>query len=153
MHNIHRRDFVFGLAAASVVGAAGEDDGWVRLGTATMRRSSLQSVEIRVDPSIRLLSQLRLRVRKSDAVSLRVVRMRDLTVTFGDGAQTSLSIKSDIALGETTRALDLPGRVRTVRRVRLHYQLFSGRRVLPQRTRGTVELWGRKRPADAAPQP
>lgn len=145
MKTISRRDVLLGLLAAPLAStASASSDGWIRLGSATVRRSSLQSVEIRVDPSVRLISHLKLRVRKTGAVLLKAVHMTDLTVTFGDGEQATLPIQSVVALGGTTAELDLSERTRTVRRVRLHYELVPRRRVLSQRTRGTVELWGRR---------
>jgi hypothetical protein len=145
MSMIGRRDVLIGLGLAPFVAAATEfPEGWTLLGTATVRRSSLNSVEITVAPKIRLLSQLKLRVRRSDAVLLSAVRMKDLIVTFGNGERATLPIAADIRLGKATNELDLFGRTRTVRKVRLHYSVLPSRRVLSKRARGVVELWGRR---------
>ena len=152
MSEMRRRDLLLGLAAASLVGGASTVKGWALLGASTVRRSSLQSVEIRVTPSVRLLSELRLRVRKDDAVLLRAVRMSKLTVTYRNGERATLPIDSVVKIGDMTSALDLSGRARTVTSVRLHYEIVPSRWVLSRRARGTVELWGRRRAADSERQ-
>ena len=78
-----------------------------------------------------------------DAIQLRVkrsaVRFYDVTVVYGAGTSDDLEVRDVIPAGGKSRALDLRGANRFIKRVELRYEAKSlGRRG------AIVEVWGRR---------
>ncbi|HSF95282.1 MAG TPA: hypothetical protein VLA52_09675 [Thermohalobaculum sp.] len=78
---------------------------------------------------------------KFKSVQLRVkdngIFMEDMRITFSNGDQKDVRLRTHIAEGERTRRIDLPGKARRIRSVRLIY-----RSVADSDGRATVQLWG-----------
>ena len=77
-----------------------------------------------------------------NAIRLRVagnkVHMMDLKVVYANGAPDDIQVRSEIKAGGQTRAIDLKGGDRFIKRVELVYKSklnFKGQ--------ATIELWGR----------
>ncbi len=65
------------------------------------------------------------------------IELLDLAVTFGDGTRHDVNVRAVIAAGGETRAIDLPGEARVIRKVELVYRSRS-----PRKGRATVHLFG-----------
>lgn len=77
-------------------------------------------------------SKIRIRVKNND------VEFIDVNVVYGNGKKDDIRIRRRIPAGGQTRAIDLKGNKRFIRRVEFVYKSrpsFKGR--------ATVELWGR----------
>jgi hypothetical protein len=111
----------FGRARLEIMGsmdtasAGGGANAWVQLGC--------QPVGFRVDhDAIAVGGQeggfraVRLRVEKAP------VEFFDLVVTFGNGQQQRLAVRAAIPAGGMTRAIDLAGQVRGIRRIDMLYR-------------------------------
>lgn len=55
-------------------------------------------------------------------VARRAVAFRDVDVVFGNGGKQDVKIRKRIGVGECTRAIDLKGNKRRVRRVVMRYE-------------------------------
>jgi hypothetical protein len=79
-------------------------------------------------------------------IQLRVrgnaVHMMDLRVNFANGTTYDVPIRSNIAAGGQTRAIDLPGDLRVIRNVRMTYRSRTRRLI---RGHATVRLFGSHR--------
>ena len=77
-------------------------------------------------------SKIRIRVKNND------VEFIDVNVVYGNGKKDDIRIRRRIPAGGQTRAIDLKGNKRFIRRVEFVYKSrpsFKGQ--------ATVELWGR----------
>lgn len=77
-------------------------------------------------------SKIKLVVKNND------VEFKDVTVVYGNGAKDDVSVRNRIRAGGETRAIDLKGGDRFIKRVELVYKSkpsFKGQ--------ATVELWGK----------
>ena len=76
-------------------------------------------------------------------IQLRVrgnaVHMNDLRVNFANGTTYDVPVRTNIASGGQTRAIDLPGDLRVIRNVRMTYRTRARR---APRGRATVRLFG-----------
>jgi hypothetical protein len=79
---------------------------------------------------------------KFRAIQFRVnggmVRFNKVIVHFRDGSHEELVVRADIAAGERTRAIDLPGNRRMIQRVEMWYEKANWR------TRPAINLYGAK---------
>ena len=70
----------------------------------------------------------------------RAVRFYKLVVTYGNGAKEGFEIRNLIRAGGETRALDLNGKDRYIKRVDVWYEAYTARRGV----RSQVTLYGLK---------
>ena len=73
-------------------------------------------------------------------VQQRAVRFYKLVVTYGNGAKEGFEIRNLIRAGGETRALDLNGKDRYIKRVDVWYEAYTARRGV----RSQVTLYGLK---------
>lgn len=87
------------------------------------------------------LNGLLLRARRTD------VRVRGMTITYGNGDEEEVAFDSPIYGGEESTIIDLKGRARTIERVEL--RLRPSKR--GSRRGGELEIWGRQAPEPVLP--
>jgi hypothetical protein len=109
---------------------AAADPGWRLLGERSVRLLGDRD-EILVTARRGTMRRIRLRVLDQG------VEFFDVTVHFANGEQFEAHVRSFIRAGGQTRAIDLPGRDRVIRRVVLTYRTRRG-----ADGRARVQLWG-----------
>ena len=105
---------------------------WVFLGQRHVNdRAERDSIEVTASEGS--FEAIQLRVKRS------AVRFYDVTVVYGAGTSDDLELRDVIPAGGQSRALDLRGANRVVKRVNFSYEAKSlGRRG------AIVEVWGRR---------
>lgn len=118
------------IALACLTAAAAPAAAWENLGSRSVGFISDKDViSARGEGKFR---QIRLCVSRND------IEMRDLDVTFGNGGNQDVTVRSIIKAGSCTRAIDLKGERRNIRTVSMVYASrpnFKGE--------ATVTLFGR----------
>lgn len=112
---------------------------WQSLGEASVSQDRDQA-EIEVGPEAGRVNALILRARRSD------VRLRSITVVYGNGEEEELALDGPLYAGEETQIIELRGRPRFIERIELRLR-SSGR---GDRT-ALVEAWGRQAPEPELP--
>ena len=104
---------------------------WEKLGSRKVNYR-LDRDEIYVTAREGRFTKLRLKVEKGG------INLHKVVVHYGNGSTQSLNVGQTIPAGSLSKALDLPGNKRIIKKVVFYYDTkkFSGRR-------GTVDLWGR----------
>jgi hypothetical protein len=105
-------------------------DDWVLLGTRTVALSADRDV-INVGSGEGLFKALRLTVRDKGVQFERIV------VEFRNGRTVETAFHEFVAAGVTTRAFNLPGRDRIIRKIVFYYTTRPG-----TLDRAVVEAWG-----------
>jgi hypothetical protein len=134
-HSMDRRTFLFGAVAATA-GAGfsipqAEAANWVFLGS--RRVNGFVDVDTIYVGGNKQFSHIKLVVRGNSC------RFFDLDVTYGNGGHDDIPIRAIIPQGGQTRAIDLKGVDRRIRKVTFKYG-----RVRVWRGPTFIELWGRK---------
>lgn len=130
----NRRSIIAAVVMAVMLPSApaAARDGWTLLGTRSVHlfrdHDVVPVTALRGD-----FRRLRLRVRGNSLF------VNDMTVTYANGAPDRIPITFFIPQGGQTRAIDLRGYDRFIRRIDLTY-----RRVPNSRGRAVVEIWGRR---------
>lgn len=110
--------------------AVADPGGWQLLGE--------RSVRLLGDRDEILVTARRGAMRRLRMVVLdQGVEFFDVTIHFANGEQFEAAVRSFIRAGGQTRAIDLPGRDRVIRRVSLTYRTRRG-----ADGRARVQLWG-----------
>lgn len=123
-----------GLALVACAASAQADEGWVLLGERKVNLSAERDV-IPVNAS-KTFKKIRLKVTGAP------INLLDLEVHFKNGGKQDVSVRSKIAAGEFTRAIDLKGPARHITKVSLVYRTkLRGRR---KALRATVKLFGKE---------
>jgi len=110
--------------------ATADPGGWRLLGERSVRLLGDRD-EILVTARRGTMRRIRLHVLDQG------VEFFDVTVHFANGEQFEAQVRHFIRAGDRTRAIDLPGRDRVIRRVSLTYRTRRG-----ADTRARVQLWG-----------
>lgn len=137
MKTIAKLVMAFSLLALAAAAPTAAQAQWVLLGEKTVSLNGDRDV-VRAagEGSFR---RIRLCIRR------RAVRFFDLDVVFGNGARQDLNIRRVIGPGDCTRAIDLRGGRRFIRRIILNYQTVNpygtGSLFGPQ---AIVEVYGRR---------
>lgn len=126
------KTMVAALMLASVATAAeAQGRGWVEIGSRTVADNLERDViSGRGDGRFR---QIKICVER------RAVRFQDVDVVFRNGGRQDVRIRRQIGAGQCTRAIDLNGDRRRIRRVRFIYETIRNRG--PQ---ARVVLYGRR---------
>lgn len=137
MTTISRITMAFAFLALAAAAPTAAQAQWVLLGS--------KSVSLTADRDIvsargeGAFSRIRL------CVLQRAVRFHDLDIVFGSGARQDLQIRSVIAPGDCTRAVDIRGGRRLIRQVVLTYETVNaygtGSTFGPQ---AVVEVYGQR---------
>lgn len=122
--------FAFVLLAAGATAASAQ---WVKLGTKTVNDRAETDV-IRVSGIRGQFRSLRFNVTK------RPVRFLRVEVTYENGEKDQLELRQLIRAGGQTRAIDLQGRNRFIRRIDFWYEAAS----LGVNRSATVTAYGRR---------
>lgn len=131
MKTIAKLTMAFSLLALAAAMPASAQAQWVFLGKkAVSLDADRDVVSVRGEGAF---SRIRLCVRR------RAVRFFDLDVVFGNGGRQDLQIRRVIGPGECTRAIDIRGKRRFIRRVILKYTTVGKHG--PQ---AIVEVYGRR---------
>ena len=103
------------LSVAAVIGAApAQADAWQSLGSRVVSDAQERdSIFALFDGAV---SEIKI------CVSNRAVRINDVDVVFGNGNRQDVSVRNRIGAGQCTRAIDLRGDERHIRRVVLDYR-------------------------------
>ncbi|MEZ5924754.1 MAG: hypothetical protein R3D57_10275 [Hyphomicrobiaceae bacterium] len=112
---------------------------WRRLGQQSVDLDG-ERVSLEVGADAGRLNALVLRVRRGD------VRVRGMTVVYGNGAEEDVAFDNPIYGGEESEIIDLKGRARFIDRIDL--RLRAGRR---SGRRAELEIWGRQAPEPVPP--
>ena len=96
--------WLFGLAVTPIHAK------WVKLGERTVNHA-VDRDEIRVTSKKGKFKRIRLKVKR------RKVTFRDLKVHFGNGGVQDITLRRQIPAGGETRAIDLKGEKRVIRKV------------------------------------
>lgn len=132
MSGVDRRRALAAIGAApwSVLPATAHAGSWQLLGERSVRLLGDRD-EIFVTAARGTMRRIRLRVLDHG------VEFFDVTVHFANGERFDVAMRSFIPTGGQTRAIDLPGRDRVIRRVSLTYRTRRG-----ADGRARVQLWG-----------
>jgi len=76
--------------------------------------------------------RLKLRVRKAP------IYIHNIRIVYGNGKSTNIKVKKRIAAGSESRAFDLPGRNRVIKKI-----VFNYKSVPTFKGRGYIAVWGR----------
>ncbi len=131
MSGVDRRRLLIACAAAGLAPHAVADPGGWRLLSERSVRLLGDRDEILVTARRGTMRRIRLRVLDHG------VEFFDVSVHFANGEQFDAPVRSFIRAGGQTRAIDLPGRDRVIRRVVLTYRTRRG-----ADGRARVQLWG-----------
>jgi len=102
------------LGAVQAHAAAGNDSSWHSLGSRVVSDAQERdSVFALFDGSV---SEIKI------CVSNRAVQFSDVDVVFGNGNRQGVSVRNRIGAGQCTRAIDLRGDERHIRRVIMDYR-------------------------------
>ncbi len=112
--------------------ASTSSDGWVLLGERTVNDRA-ETDEILVTSARGPFDALRVEVRRAP------IRFYDMKVHFGNGAVQDVDLRDVIPAGGYSRAIDLRGDERAIRRVTFRYEARS-----PGGRRAVVRVWGRR---------
>jgi hypothetical protein len=131
MSGVERRPVVL-LALAPLLAsrALARSGRWELLGERSVRLRGERD-EILVTIARGTMRRVRLRVLDQG------VEFFDVTVHFANGESFNVPLRSFIPAGGQTRAVDLPGQDRVIRRVSMTYRTRRG-----ADTRARVQLWG-----------
>jgi hypothetical protein len=131
MSGVNRRQAVTACASFWLAMPATASAGrWTLLGERSVRLLGDRD-EILVTAARGTMRRIRLRVLDQG------VEFFDVTVHFASGERFEAQLRHFIQAGGQTRAIDLPGRDRVIRRVSLTYRTRRG-----ADTRARVQLWG-----------
>jgi hypothetical protein len=131
MSGVDRRQASVACAPAWLaLPAAADPAGWRLLGERSVRLLGDHD-EIFVTARRGTMRRIRLRVLDQG------VELLGVTVHFANGEPFEAQVRNFIHAGGQTRAIDLPGRDRVIRRVSLTYRTRRG-----ADTRARVQLWG-----------
>lgn len=125
------------VLAAAAPSSAQAQRGWVLLGEKTV--SKLGDRDVVNARGEGRFSKIRLCVKR------RPVHFSDLDVVFGNGRSQDLRVRRVIGPGECTRAIDIRGDDRFIRRIVMKYNTVGayGRRAFVG-PRAVVEVYGRR---------
>lgn len=123
---------LFLAALAPGVACAGDDDGWVKLGEREVAFRAERDV-IEVGAGDGRFNKLRFHVKGNG------VEILDVDVVFGNGEKQDVQVREHIAEGGSTRAIDLPGEARVIKRIGFAYKTRGKAR----EGRATVAVWGK----------
>ena len=127
---IRRNAVAVALLAAGWLAAAPALGEWRLLGTRQVKRSADRD-EIPVTAARGGFKRIKLAVAGSD------IEIKDLHVIYGNGEPDKLSVRENIRAGGETRAIDLRGWDRVIKKVVLWYHTERG-----VKARATVSVWG-----------
>ncbi|HKJ61404.1 MAG TPA: hypothetical protein VKA94_05345 [Hyphomicrobiales bacterium] len=137
MKTIAKLAMAFSFLALAATAPSAAQAQWVLLGEKAVSLDADRDIVSAVGEGT--FSGIRLCVRR------RAVRFYDLDVEFGNGGHQDLQIRRVIGPGECTRAIDIRGNRRFIRRVILNYQTVNpygtGAIFGPQ---AIVEVYGRR---------
>jgi hypothetical protein len=133
MKTIAKLTMAFSLLALAAAAPSAAQAQWVLLGEKTVSLTGDRDVvSARGEGAF---SRIRLCVRR------RPVRFYDLDVVFGNGGRQDLQIRSVIGPGDCTRAIDIRGGRRFIRRIILQYETVNA---YGAGARAIVEVYGRR---------
>jgi hypothetical protein len=132
MSGVDRRRLLLGAAGLLALPAGATGGSWRLLGERSVRLLGDRD-DIVVTGLRGILRRIRLRVLNHG------VEFFSVTVHFANGELFDVEMRSRIAAGGQTRAIDLPGRDRVVQRVALRYRTRRG-----ADGRARVQLWGHR---------
>lgn len=121
------------VALCAAAGAArADDDGWVKLGEREVAFRAERDTIV-VTAAEGRFNKLRFHVRGNG------VELLDADVTFGNGEKQDLKVREELAEGATTRAIDLTGEARVIKRIDFAYKTKGRLRD----GKATVAVWGK----------
>lgn len=112
--------------------ASTSSDGWVLLGERTVSDRA-ETDEILVTSARGSFDALRVEVRRAP------IRFYDMKVHYGNGTVQDVELRDVIPAGGQSRAIDLRGDERLIRRIIFRYETRS-----PGRRRAVIRVYGRQ---------
>lgn len=113
--------FLFILTSSALVGATPSPipfTNWTHLGECTVKYRSEKDV-ISVGAKSGSFRQVKLKVKRN------AIRLTDLKIHFANGEVQDVAIRSLIKAGGETRAIDLAGKSRVIKKVTLRYESLN----------------------------
>ena len=133
-----------GLCALLALTGAGlsraDDDGWVKLGEREVAFRAERDTIV-VTAAEGTFNKLRFHVRGNG------VEILDVDVHFGNGDKQDVKVREELREGASTRAIDLPGAARVIKRIEFTYRTKGKLR----EGRATVAVWGKQEGGAAGP--